>query len=60
MSKEDFINWLDRPITKTDEEIINTLLEMIKDYDRKSEEIMRLLLKIEKLEKEEIEVLDEK
>lgn len=60
MSKEDFINWLDRPITKTDEEIINTLLEMIKDYDKKSEEIMRLLLKIEKLEKEEIEVLDEK
>ena len=62
MNRNDFINWLDRPITKTDEEIIETLLEMIKNYDSKNEEIMSLLLKIEKLEKQEneekIEVLD--
>lgn len=65
MNKQDFINWLDRPITKTDEEIIETLLEMIKNYDSKNEEIMELLLRIEKLEKEikkfkkeEIEILE--
>ncbi len=59
MNKQDFINWLDRPITKTDEEIIDTLIEMIKNYDSKNEEIMELLLRIEKLEKEEkIEVLE--
>lgn len=53
MNKQDFINWLDRPITKTDEEIIDTLIEMIKNYDSKNEEIIELLLRIEKLEKEE-------
>lgn len=53
MNKQDFINWLDRPITKTDEEIIDTLIEMIKNYDNKNEEIIELLLRIDKLEKQE-------
>jgi dihydroxyacetone kinase-like predicted kinase len=53
MNKQDFINWLDRPITKTDEEIIDTLIEMIKNYDNKNEEIIELLLRIDNLEKQE-------
>ena len=53
MTREDFISWLDRPLTDTDKKIIDTLLDMIKNYDSKNEEIIELLLRIENLEKEE-------
>ena len=59
MSKEDFINWLDRPITNTDEKIINTLLEMIKAYDENVNTIEKLMLKINELQKENLKLLNE-
>lgn len=65
MNKNDFINWLDRPLTETDNKIIDTLLEMIKAYDKNIELIEELTLKISSLQKEilknnieEIEVLE--
>ena len=65
MNREDFISWLDRPLTNTDYMIIDTLLDIIKSYDSKNDEVIKLLLKIEQLEKEikkfnkeDIEVLE--
>lgn len=62
MSKEDFINWLGRPVTTSDMDIINTLLEMIKSYDENVKLIEELMLKVNKLQKEkikeEIEILE--
>lgn len=62
MSKEDFINWLGRPVTTSDMDIINTLLEMIKTYDENVKLIEELMLKVNKLQKEkikeEIEILE--
>lgn len=59
MSREDFINWLDRPITNTDEKIINTLLEMIKAYDDNVNTIEKLMLKINELQKEKLKSINE-
>ena len=52
MNREDFVSWLDRPLTNTDYMIIDTLLDIIKNYDSKNDEVIKLLLKIEQLEKE--------
>lgn len=65
MTREDFINWLDRPLTDTDNKIIDTLVSMIESYDKNMTEKIFLLEKIDKIQKiindkkdEEIEVLD--
>lgn len=64
MNREDFKNWLDRPLTETDERIIDNLVEMIKSYDKNIEEKVFLIEKLDKIQKiikenkEEIEVLD--
>lgn len=64
MNKEDFKNWLDRPLTETDEKIIDNLVDMIKNYDKNIEEKVFLIQKLDKIQKiikenkEEIEVLD--
>lgn len=64
MNREDFKNWLDRPLTETDEKIIDNLVEMIKSYDKNIEEKVFLIQKLDKIQKiikenkEEIEVLD--
>lgn len=65
MTREDFINWLDRPLTDTDNKIIDTLVTMIESYDKNMNEKIFLLEKIDKIQKiindkkyEEIEVLD--
>ena len=64
MNKEDFINWLDRPLTDSDREIIDNLVSMIKNYDQNINEKIFLLQKLDKIqkiikeEKEEIETLD--
>lgn len=65
MTREDFINWLDRPLTDTDNKMIDTLLLMIENYDKNMNEKIFLLEKIDKIQKiindkkdEEIEVLD--
>lgn len=65
MTREDFINWLDRPLTDTDNKIIDTLVSMIESYDKNMNEKIFLLEKIDKIQKiikdkkeEEIEVLD--
>ena len=54
MTKEDFKIWLDRPLTNTDEIIINTLLDMISTYDDAVKLNEDLLLKINKLQKKSI------
>lgn len=54
MNREDFINWLDRPLTKSDEDIIDTLVDMIKSYDSNIKMIENLLLKINKMQKDRI------
>lgn len=65
MTREDFINWLDRPLTDTDNKIIDALVTMIESYDKNMEEKIFLLEKIDKIQKiikdkkdEDIEVLD--
>lgn len=65
MTREDFINWLDRPLTDTDNKIIDTLVSMIESYDKNMNEKIFLLEKIDKIQKiikdkkdEDIEVLD--
>jgi len=65
MTREDFISWLDRPLTDTDKKIIDTLLDMMDSYDKNINLIESLMLKISKMQKEnlksdeDIEVLDE-
>lgn len=54
MNKEDFKNWLDRPTTESDEIIIDTLINMIKCYDENVKLIEKLMLDINKLQKEKI------
>lgn len=51
MTREDFIKWLDRPLTKTDEDMIDTLLEVIKNYDTNIDIIYKLTDKLDKIEK---------
>lgn len=51
MTKEDFINWLDRPLTDTDNKMIDTLLEVIKNYDTNIEIIYTLTNKLDKIQK---------
>lgn len=54
MNRNDFINWLDRPLTDTDEKIIDTLLDMIESYDNNIKLIEELLLKINKIQKDKL------
>lgn len=54
MNREDFKNWLDRPTTESDEIIIDTLINMIKCYDENVKLIEKLMLDINKLQKERI------
>lgn len=64
MNREDFISWLNRPLTDTDLKIIDDLVSMIKNYDQNMEEKLYLIQKINKIDKilkekkEEIEVLE--
>lgn len=59
MTKEDFINWLGRPITESDSKMIDLLLEMLDLYDKNIILIEELNLKISKLQKEKIKDLSE-
>lgn len=64
MNREQFISWLDRPITKTDEEIINHLVYMINEFDSNVDQINEFTDKLNKIEKiikssaEDVEVLE--
>lgn len=68
MTRDDFYKWLDRPLTNTDVEIVEKLVNMIKDYDRNIEEKVFLIKQIDEIKKildykkedkkEEIEVLN--
>lgn len=51
MTREDFISWLDRPLTDTDNKMIDTLLEVIKNYDTNINIIYTLTNKLDKIEK---------
>lgn len=59
MNKEDFINWLGRPITDSDSKMIDILLEMLDSYDKNVKIIEDLMLKVSKLQKEKIKDLSE-
>lgn len=54
MTREDFINWLDRPLTEMDNKIIDTLLDMIKSYDKNVKQIEELMIKIKKMQETNI------
>ena len=61
MTREDFISWLDRPLTDTDKKIIDMLVDMIDNYDKNVKTIEELLERISILEKDldrDIEVLE--
>lgn len=62
MNREQFKAWLDRPLTNTDNEIINTLVQMIQEFDSNVNLINELTEKLEKIEKilkdEDIEKLE--
>ena len=51
MTREDFISWLDRPLTDTDNNMIDTLLEVIENYDTNINIIYELTNKLDKIEK---------
>ena len=51
MNKEDFISWLNRPLTDTDLKIIDDLVSMIKNYDQNMEEKLYLIQKMDKIDK---------
>ena len=51
MTREDFISWLDRQLTDTDNKMIDTLLEVIKNYDTNINIIYTLTNKLDKIEK---------
>ena len=57
MTKEDFINWLARPITDSDIKMIDILLEMLDSYDKNVKIIEDLTLKVSKLQKEKLNSL---
>lgn len=51
MTRDDFIKWLDRPLTDTDNKMIDILLEVIENYDTNIEIIYKLTNKLDKMEK---------
>lgn len=65
MNREDFINWLDRPLTETDLKMIDDLVAMIENYDKNLNEKIYLINKLSRIQNiikekksEEIEVLE--
>lgn len=51
MNRDDFIKWLDRPLTDTDNKMIDTLLDIIDTYDTNIEIILQLTDKLDKIQK---------